>query len=327
MCTSLTFKSENGNNFLARTMDFAFELGGKPVVIPRNHKIKFELEKNFKTTYGFVGTGKNLGKFIIADGVNEKGLAMAELYFVNEAVYSQTPILNKMNLAPQEFIMWVLGSIGSVQELKERIESINLVSLELELLSKVVPLHYIVTDKSGDTAVIETNSGKLEIKDNPVGVMTNSPELEWHLKNLNNYLSLRPTNFSNQVMGEYEAKPFGQGSGTFGLPGGYTSPERFVRTVYQRQFSRKGKNSEETTNNIFHILNGVTIPKGVNIKEDGSEDYTQYRAVFNVDELTYYFNPYGTQNVFSVNLTEDLLNAEQPIAFEVNVGFEAKILH
>ncbi len=34
MCTSVTFLSETGDNFLARTMDFAFELDGRPIVIP-----------------------------------------------------------------------------------------------------------------------------------------------------------------------------------------------------------------------------------------------------------------------------------------------------
>ncbi len=37
MCTSLTIQTTAGDQFLARTMDFAFELGGRPVAIPRNH--------------------------------------------------------------------------------------------------------------------------------------------------------------------------------------------------------------------------------------------------------------------------------------------------
>lgn len=37
MCTSFTLQIDSRNNFLARTMDFGYELSGKPVVIPRKY--------------------------------------------------------------------------------------------------------------------------------------------------------------------------------------------------------------------------------------------------------------------------------------------------
>lgn len=327
MCTSLTFNATNQHHYLARTMDFAFELDAVPVVIPRNYQLNFELAPAIKTTYGFVGSGKKLTEYMVADGVNEKGLAMAELYFLHEAVYSATPVSDKLNLAPQELIMWILGNIASIAELRAKLETLNLVQRALPMLNTVVPLHYIVTDSQGETVVLETNTGRLQIKENPVGVMTNSPELEWHLKNLTNYLALKPTNVSNRTIGNYELKPFGQGSGTFGLPGGYTSPERFVKTVYQRYLAPKEGTPQENVNTIFRILDGVTIPKGVNLKEDGSEDYTQYRAVFDVTDRVYYMNPYTNQSVYSVALTDELLNASEPIEFTLNKAFTAQVLN
>ena len=111
----------------------------------------------------------------------------------------------------------------------------------------------------------------------------------------------------------YEIKPFGQGSGTYGLPGGYTSPERFVRTVYLRALIESGETVDDSLNAMFKILDNVTIPKGVNIKNDGSIDYTQYRAVFDVSNGTYYFNPYETQEIFELTLTEELLTKDGPV--------------
>ncbi|MHC5229020.1 choloylglycine hydrolase family protein [Enterococcus sp. LJL99] len=317
MCTSLTFESENGHHFLARTMDFGFELGGKPIVMPRNYERSCYFGGIERTCYGFVGTGRKLDDFLFADGVNEAGLAIAELYYPYEAEYQTKEIAGKINLAPHEFIMWVLGQIGSIEELRQKITEVNVVNAEVALLGLVPPLHYIVSDRTGETVVIETNNQKLTIKSNPVGVMTNSPELEWHLKNLNNYLFLKPTNCSNRQVDQLTIHPFGQGSGTFGLPGGFTSPERFVRTVYMRFLAEKGKTSGETLSSIFHILNGVTIPKGVNIKDDGAVDYTQYRAAFDLDKGIYYYNPYETQEVFSVGLTPELLSADVPTEFDV----------
>ena len=33
MCTSIRYQTENGINFLARTMDFGFELHGQPMCV------------------------------------------------------------------------------------------------------------------------------------------------------------------------------------------------------------------------------------------------------------------------------------------------------
>lgn len=87
MCTSVTFLSETGDNFLARTMDFAFELNGRPVVIPRKQHFPSDAGgAGYDTQYGFVGAGRNMGNYVLVDGVNEKGLSAAALYFSGEAV-------------------------------------------------------------------------------------------------------------------------------------------------------------------------------------------------------------------------------------------------
>lgn len=327
MCTSLTFESENNQYFLARTMDFGFELSGKPVAIPRNYTWTRQLGGTETVRYGFIGTGRKLADYVFADGVNEKGLAIAELYYPNEASYQPKPIEDKLNLAPHELILWILGEISSIEELRRRISEVALINEEVSLLGLVPPLHFILTDPSGETVVLETNDQLLTIKSNPMGVMTNSPELEWHLKNLNNYLGIQPTNFAAKKYNGQSVSPFGQGSGTFGLPGGYTSPERFVRTTYLRSLTEKGTSTNEAVNNIFQILNNVTIPKGVNIKDDGSVDYTQYRAVFNSSQQTYYFNPYHTQEVFFLQLTDALLTAATPVEFPVPTVFTPTALN
>lgn len=318
MCTSITFQSENKLNFFARTMDFGFELNGMPIAIPRNYESTFHFEGTLKTTYAFVGTGQKMGEYMFADGVNEKGLSIAELYYLNEASYKSEPVDGKINLTQDEFLTWVLGHVGSIDELKELSENIVLVGVTNDLVSAVTPLHFIVSDKTGQCVVVETTNETLTIKDNPVGVMTNSPNLEWHLTNLNNYLFIQPTNYPSKDLAGYTTKPFGQGSGTYGLPGGLTSPERFVRATYMKTYTEKGKTEAEAVNNIYHILNTLTIPKGVNVKDDGHNDYTQYRAVFNLTDLTYYFNPYYTPEVFSVKLTEELAAAQEPTVFNIS---------
>jgi len=139
-------------------MDFGFQLDGRPVVIPRNYAWKKQLEESQETRYGFVGTGRNLDEYFLADGVNEQGLAIAGLYFLNEAKYSSEVKEDRVNLAPHEFIMWVLGEIASIAELRERMTEINLVEKEIPLLGFVPPLHFIITDRTGETVVVESDS-------------------------------------------------------------------------------------------------------------------------------------------------------------------------
>ncbi|MFQ7654661.1 MAG: linear amide C-N hydrolase [Enterococcus gallinarum] len=88
MCTSFTLTA-HGQTFFARTMDFAFLLDGEPIVMPRGYQWSLQLGGQVTNTYGFVGTGKQLEEFLFIDGVNEKGLTIAELYFSNEAVYCE----------------------------------------------------------------------------------------------------------------------------------------------------------------------------------------------------------------------------------------------
>lgn len=321
MCTSITLANEQ-TNFLARTMDFGFELDGRPTLIPRNYSFTTDLGKQLTFPLGFVGTGRKLNSYLFADGVNEKGLAIAELYFPTEASYLEKAAPEKLTLAPHEFIMWVLGTVSSIEELKKRIDEVAVVHQENQLLGIVLPLHFIVTDTTGKTVVIETHDKALTIKENPIHVMANSPRFEWHIQNLNNYLFLQPTNFPTKSFGDLPAAPFGQGSGTYGLPGGYTSPERFVRAAYLRSYISETETIDSALAGIFHILDNVTIPKGVNIKNDGSTDYTQYRAAFDTKNQCYYFNPYDTSEVFKVQLTETRLNASEPIEFNISTGFK-----
>ena len=58
------------------------------------------------------------------------------------------------------------------------------------------PLHYAITDKTGKGIIVEyTNNGTLNIYDNQVGVLTNSPPFDWQLINLGQFApAMSPVN-------------------------------------------------------------------------------------------------------------------------------------
>ncbi|EPZ5034792.1 linear amide C-N hydrolase [Escherichia coli] len=63
-------------------------------------------------------------------------------------------------------------------------------------------VHWRVADRLGGNIIIEIkNQGEISIHENLAGVITNSPDYEWHLTNLNNYINLEAgTVAQGQVM-------------------------------------------------------------------------------------------------------------------------------
>lgn len=318
MCTSLTLQSNQGHYFLARTMDFDFELNGQPIFIPRQHTFKSDLNTNYSTRYAFIGTGRHIGDHVLIDGVNEHGLGGAALYF-NESVYQAGPAsdANQINLAPHEVLNWVLGNYRNISELAAQLNHLNIVAAKNQLLNLVVPLHWLLADQEGRCYVLEAQTDGLKLLHNPVGVMTNSPEFQWHLQNLRNYNQLQPEPHPHRHYGELTVSDFGPGSGTIGLPGDYTSPARFVRAVYLRNRIEPTDDDLSTLNALIHLLNNFDIPLGVKKMTDNINEYTQYRAYFNLNELTYDIQPYQNQTIYQIKLDDHLLHQQQVIKFSV----------
>ncbi|AKP67330.1 choloylglycine hydrolase family protein [Companilactobacillus ginsenosidimutans] len=320
MCTSLSYEALDGTKFLARTMDFAFVLNGNPTFLPRDYQWINSLDKKtYKNKYGIMGTGaKYRDNYMVADGFNEYGLATAELYFAGEAEYETEPTEGAINVVSEEFILWMLGNNKTIDELRENLKNVHIIQSDKGVMGKNQPLHWVVTDVSGKTYVIEPRAGhRLELEEDPVNVMTNAPEFGWHLKNLSNFLAMKPKSYEAQTFGTYTVEPNGV-NGLEVWPGSYTSPDRFVRTVFTRENMPQAANATESVNSIMHMLDGVTIPKGVKVKDNGDSDFTQYQMIMDISHRSCYFIPYGNRTVYKTDMTNDLLeNQTEPKEFIV----------
>ncbi|MHC5268702.1 choloylglycine hydrolase family protein [Enterococcus sp. LJL98] len=317
MCTSIFTKTLNGEYILSRTMDFTFPLEAAPLFIPKDYQWVSEATKeSFQSEYGFIGAGRLLGTtYFVADGVNEAGLSAAELYLPGEVQYNDVSDDSKTNVAPHELILWILGNCKSVAEVEEKIGSFNLMGLAAPLLNTVTPLHWIVTDQTGRCVVIEPTELDLRVKENPVGVMTNSPNIEWHISNLRNYLNVQPKQFKPRTFGSFVAEPFSQGTGTSGLPGGYTPPERFVRAAFFKEQITPAKNESQGINNAHHILNTVRIPKGIVVTDNDLSDFSLYVGSMCNQTKTYYYTSYDNHQITKLVLDDALLSQKEPVIF------------
>ena len=257
-----------------------------------------------RNSYKLIGIGQELdGMFALFDGVNEKGFAAATLYFADYAQYANPiPQTKTEKIASIDFLHYILANCASVNELPTILKNINIVGITDPITNTIAPLHWIATDRSGACVTIEASSRGVKLYNNPVGVMANSPDLPWHLTNLRNYMNTSPTQLEETFWNNYRLKPFGQAGGTTSLPGGFTSPERFVRVAYLKSNIPKPKNSTEAVTACFHILANVSIPKGAVITSQNTYDYTRYTAFINTNTCEYFIRTYDDMNILKASL-------------------------
>lgn len=305
MCTAITLQSIQGENFFGRTMDFSYPIEPGLYVIPKNYEwYSLITKKKCIDCYSFIGIGQETdGMLGFFDGVNEQGFAAAVLYFAGYAYYD-LPIKNKEPIASLDFLHYILGRCSSVDDLKALLENICIAGLTDPITQIAAPLHWVATDRSGKCVVIEQTKMGLKIINDPIGVMANSPDFHWHMTNLRNYMNVSTTQQKEAYWGNVSLTPFGQAAGSINLPGGFTSPERFVRTAFLKTHVQVPKNRSEAIMTCFHIMNSVSIPKGIVLTDKGTYDYTKYTAFMNTNTCAYYFKTYENNQIITASLMD-----------------------
>lgn len=317
MCTSITLQTHKGEIFFGRTMDFSHDIQPELYIIPKNYIWNDALNINLITnSYSFIGIGQELdGVMGFFDGVNEKGFAAAALYFAGYAQYSKlSPYLTSQPIASFDFLHYILGRCASIQDLRKVLSNISIIGMEDPVTQTIAPLHWIAVDKTGKCVVIEQTKNGLMLFDNPIGVMANSPDFPWHITNLRNYMEVSPHQIKETTWGNISLRPFGQAGGTTLLPGGYTSPERFVRTTYLKTHVPTPKNAMEAVVSCFHIMENVSIPRGAVISAQNTYDYTKYTAFMDTNTCEYYFRTYDNLQIFKAKLSENHKEIDKPIS-------------
>ncbi|WP_349944786.1 choloylglycine hydrolase family protein [Lacrimispora sp. BS-2] len=305
MCTAFTLRSRQGETFLGRNMDFSYDIDPHLYIVPKNYEWDNALSKEkIRNIYCFIGIGQELeGELGFFDGVNEMGFAAVVLYFAGYAQYDAGRDSGTgEQIASKDFLHYILGRCADIDDLRQLLKTISIVGLEDPLTQTVAPLHWMAVDRSGECVVIEQTERGMEVITNPIGVMSNSPDFKWHMTNLRNYMEASPYQSEEAVWGSVRLTPFGQAGGTQSLPGGYTSPERFVRIAYLKSFIPTPESRTEAVVSCVHIMESVSIPKGAVVTSRNSYDYTKYTAFINTTTCEYFFKTYDNIQVESASL-------------------------
>lgn len=318
-CTGIKLQQKDGTFVQGRTLEFGVTLPISTVVVPRGYSFSgttpLGAGLKYESKYGAVGSIA-FDENNMLDGLNEKGLGVGTFWFPGYADYTVATADNQAKaLSPTDFPNWLLTQFSTIDEVKEAVANVVITPTVLKNWGPTPPpMHYLVSDKSGKSIVIEPVGGKLLVHDNPLGVLTNSPEFDWHMTNMRNFVSLTTTNAKPVTINGVTFEGFGQGTGLTGLPGDFSPPSRFVRaTIFEAAAIPVGT-SEEGVFQAFHILNQFDIPVGA-IREtvNGVEymDYTIMTVVRDAQTLKYYFRTFDDQNIRFIDLTKFDLNAKE----------------
>jgi choloylglycine hydrolase len=209
--------------------------------------------------YGSV-TFNQFGRECPSGGLNEAGLVV-ELMWLDGTTYPTRD--SRPAVGTLGWIQYQLDNFGSVQEVLDHAEEVRIASN--------VPLHYLVSDRTGASASIEFIGGKLVCHDGatlPVPVLANDT-------------------YANSLA--YLKRHAGFG-GAHPIPGSRGSLDRFARAASMiRQYRAAG--GKPAVDYAFDVL--ANVAQG---------PYTQWSIVYDVSNLTVYFRTASHTQVKKVSL-------------------------
>ena len=305
MCTAATYLTKDF--YFGRTLDYEFSYGEEIAVMPRNFPLHFQNMGDVGCHYAMIGTAHVAESYpLYYDAVNEKGLCMAGLNFVGNAVYCKNQE-GKDNVATFEFIPWILSQCATVKAARALLAGINLTDTSFSAHLPASQLHWIIAD-STEAITVESVKEGLRIYENPAGVLTNNPPFDEQMFQLNNYMNLSPKSPQNRFSKKLPLEAYSRGMGALGLPGDLSSQSRFVRAAFVKMNSVSGDSEQESVSQFFHILGSVEQQRGCCELEDGKYEITIYTSCCNASRGIYYYTTYDNHQITAVDMYQEELD-------------------
>lgn len=314
MCTAVSYRTRD--HYFGRNLDLEYSYRESVTITPRQHPLSFRHAKPIKQHYAMIGMAYVCDDYpLYYDATNEKGLSMAGLNFPGNADYK--PFAEGCdNIAPFEFIPWILGQCATVAEAKALLDRISLLEENFSDELPLSPLHWIIADRECAITVESVKDG-LKIYDNPIGILTNNPPFDYQITNLSNYMHLSVDAPRNSFAPTLQLDPYSRGMGGLGLPGDQSSVSRFVRAAFIKMNSRSEKSEHSSVNQFFHILDSVAQPRGCVHLEEDQYEITLYSSCCNTDRCIYYYTTYENREITGVDLLREDLDSSELINYSL----------
>lgn len=218
----------------------------------------------------------------ITEGMNEKGLAINGLFF-RGTVYNNVSNEGLPSMSLAMLVGWLLDLNATTDEVVARLRSRNFsISGATFDSGTAATLHWAITDAAGRCAVVEFVDGDIHIyQGQDIEVLTNLPQYPDMLA-INGYWN-------------------GVG-GTHMLPGGVSSPDRFVRGCFFANNVVHTNDLRQGFAIIRSIMANVSVPLHYTVVGMPETSSTQWRSYSNLRDLLYGFEPVGNLGVMYVDL-------------------------
>lgn len=316
MCTAVN--ETLFHHLFGRTFDFEKSYGEKTVITPRRFNFKYTHDGTSNKGFAIIGTAYVCDNIpLYYDAVNEHGLCIAALNFPLYSNYfpAQT---KKCNVTSFEVIPWILRQHSNVSSALKALKDVNITADAFSADILPTPLHWLIADKNSAITVESVKSG-LKIYHNPFGILTNSPPFPYHEANITNYMYLSSNTPQNFLCPKIELTPYSRGSGSFGLPGDFSSPSRFIRSFFAKSKTHHTNTITNEIGRFFHIMETVSIPCGCVESETQEPVSTIYTSCADPQNGIYYYTTYNCRNIRSVHMFNYPLDGDTLIEFSMNV--------
>ena len=313
MCTAIAFNK--GDFYFGRTLDYDFSYGERITITPRGYCFDFGSAGKYPRHYSMIGMATVYqGYPLYYEAINEKGLGMAGLNFVDNAVYG-TKKAGKYAIAPHEFIPFVLGRCKNLSEAVDLLPEIRLENRSVSDDLPAAQLHWIISDKGGSVVVESTKKGMF-MYDDPLGILTNNPEFPQQHLQLSNYMNLTAQPPQNNFCSSLELTQYSRGMGAIGLPGDWSSESRFARAAFIKMNAVCGESEQEAVTHYFRMMNAISVPNGVCGLGDDKYQITRYICCCNCDKGIFYYTTYENHRITAVHLHHENLESGRVICYE-----------
>jgi choloylglycine hydrolase len=284
-CSRVLWSDQTGHVFVGRTQDWTEKINSSFRVFPRGIERTGAVAENphkWTSKYGsVVVTGYDIGTH---EGFNEKGLGAHILYLAGASDFGKRDPKQEA-IGIMQWAQYYLDNYATVAEAVEAQKSFAF-QIEPLILPNGFPtlVHISLSDKSGDSAVIEYVGGKAQVyHDKRFTVMTNEPTYDKQIENLKQY------------------RTFG---GDKPLPGERTPTDRFVRAAYYANGLPQPANPGEGAAFMFSVIRNVSVPFGKPDPEKPNVSSTIFRTVMDLTDGRYYFESTFAPNVVWIDTSK-----------------------
>lgn len=294
-CSRVVYQGDKGFVLVGRTLDWKTPIPTNVYIYPQGiEKTSMPTEPclKWKSKYGTaLAVGYDGG---VTEGMNEKGLCMNGL-FCKGSVYKEAPADSSMPVVSLAMLVsFFLDNFATVDEADTWLQNNQFGIFGKTFDGGTVSLlHWALTDKTGETLVMEYDGGTLRTyRGKQYKVLTNDPQLT-QMEAINKYWE-------------------GVG-GVNMLPGTVKSPDRFVRASFFINHVPTDFDYPDALGSLESIMGTVSVPYGYLIQGEPNVSSTQWRSVCDLNGGKYYFKFAYSTGDFWVDLSQVRLHPGAPI--------------